>query len=244
MLAELLYEDELDQLGRDLYRLRGVRCGAVGGLYDFEEEWFSRRLPSPPARVLVGGAGTGREAVALAERGYAVDAFDPIPGAVEVARTRLGDAGIAVRASYQELGDAVTARRGPAACLAERRYDAVLFGAASFIHVLADEDRARSIAAADALCPEGPVLLSRLWKSDRLGSRHARSVRAGKLAGRLLGRLRGAPPCAVPIELGPGMGFVRKFTAAELESLAGSVGRQVLMEPMVAGAFHVTLLTD
>jgi len=46
-------------------------------LFNWEQEAFARAFPAPPARVLVGGAGGGREAFALAERGYEVVAFEP-----------------------------------------------------------------------------------------------------------------------------------------------------------------------
>ena len=52
------------------------------GLFDWEERAVERFFPRPPARVLVGGAGGGREAFALHEKGYTVVAFDPaeVPG--------------------------------------------------------------------------------------------------------------------------------------------------------------------
>jgi hypothetical protein len=46
-------------------------------LFPFEERAISQYFPSPPANVLVGAAGGGREALTLAHRGYRVVAFDP-----------------------------------------------------------------------------------------------------------------------------------------------------------------------
>src|SRR5204863_8381274 len=43
-------------------------------LFPWEERVVERFFPAPPARVLVGGAGSGREAFALVERGYEVTA--------------------------------------------------------------------------------------------------------------------------------------------------------------------------
>jgi hypothetical protein len=48
------------------------------GLWPFEERAISRHFPAPPGNILVGAAGGGREALALAHRGYRVVAFEPI----------------------------------------------------------------------------------------------------------------------------------------------------------------------
>src|SRR5438874_1613250 len=49
-------------------------------LFPWEKETIERFFPAPPARVLVGAAGSGREAFALSERGYEVVAFEPSAG--------------------------------------------------------------------------------------------------------------------------------------------------------------------
>src|SRR5512142_2340602 len=46
------------------------------GLFGWEKEAIARFFPAAPARVLVGGAGGGREVFALAEMGYEVVAFE------------------------------------------------------------------------------------------------------------------------------------------------------------------------
>ncbi len=46
-------------------------------LFNWEIEAIARAFPDPPGRVLVGGAGGGREAFAVASRGYQVVAFEP-----------------------------------------------------------------------------------------------------------------------------------------------------------------------
>ena len=47
-----------------------------GKLFNWEVEMVTG-FPAPPGRVLVGGAGGGREAFELSARGYAVTAFEP-----------------------------------------------------------------------------------------------------------------------------------------------------------------------
>ena len=48
------------------------------GLHPFEEQAILRHFPPPPGAVLVGAAGAGREALALARQGYRVVAFEPV----------------------------------------------------------------------------------------------------------------------------------------------------------------------
>jgi hypothetical protein len=59
------------------------------GLFPFEQRAISRHFPAPPATVLIGGAGAGREALVLAQQGYRVVAFEPIqPLAISLAEVR------------------------------------------------------------------------------------------------------------------------------------------------------------
>src|SRR5258708_387635 len=66
-----LASDALLEAHNDVYyggmRERGV---IRRGLFEWERAVISRFFPSAPARVLVGAAGLGREAIALAEMGY------------------------------------------------------------------------------------------------------------------------------------------------------------------------------
>ena len=60
-------------------------------LHPWEETVVSSHFPAPPSRVLIGAAGGGREAFALARRGYAVVAFEPSPLADRMRRARAPD---------------------------------------------------------------------------------------------------------------------------------------------------------
>ncbi len=51
----------------------------------------------PPGRALDLGCGYGRAAIYLARRGWSVDAIDFIPKAIDIARQRAADAGVADR---------------------------------------------------------------------------------------------------------------------------------------------------
>ena len=58
-------------------------------MFEWEEKWFSSDLPPPPARILLGGAGSGREIRHLARHEYRIVAFDPVHSFVRHGRSRL-----------------------------------------------------------------------------------------------------------------------------------------------------------
>ena len=61
------------------------------------------RLP-PTARILDAGCGAGFAAMALAQRGFSVDAIDPAPAMVEMARRNVADAALTERIAVR-MGD-------------------------------------------------------------------------------------------------------------------------------------------
>lgn len=159
-LDAALGDAEKELLSIDLYDASFRLENDHDGLYAWEKQWFERRLPSPPASVLVGAAGAGREASALRGLGYRVHAFEPSSSAFRVCRQLLGTE-LVDQASYQDL--VATTLRGAETRLRldpEARFDAVLLGWGSFGHVLRQTDRLELLRACDRIAPEGPILLS------------------------------------------------------------------------------------
>ena len=159
---------ELEYLTVRLYELRSRHARRDRrGLFWWEHYWFRRRLPSAPTRVLVGGAGSGREVRALVRAGYVVDAFDPCLGAVGLCAAEVGAGGVVLRGDYDALCGAVLSRQSnsPLESLASQRYGAILLGWGSLSHVLRPESRARLLRACHSLCPEGPILAS-FWSHE------------------------------------------------------------------------------
>src|SRR5262245_26756375 len=74
LLAGTLSDATLDHVNDLAYasdpRYQRESDGFMINLFPTEEAVWREFLPSPPARVLVGGAGGGREVAALVERGY------------------------------------------------------------------------------------------------------------------------------------------------------------------------------
>ena len=133
------------------------------GLHDWEEAAIAQAPFPPRGRLLVGGAGGGREAIALAERGYEVLAFDPSPRLIGQARAAVppGSTCRFVLASYTDLVDAVERRTGPLAdALTGFDPDATVIGWGSFAHLWNVEHRAALFRAIRALAPAAPLLVS------------------------------------------------------------------------------------
>jgi hypothetical protein len=239
MLVEAMTADELRLLSPHLYGSIMTPASAQQGLWDWEARWFAERLPAPPARIFMGGAGAGRDSLPLLERGYEIDGLEPAESLCATLATVLGPARLAVRASYEELSAAILdGAGGPAAAFVGRRYDAVVLGWGSLTHVLVERERAR-ILAASARLTDGPILAS-FWMRDDAAEATSwgRAARMGKALGRGLGRLRlggqGAP--------GEESAFGHAFSRAELEGLAASIGRDVIWGGASGVYPHATLV--
>lgn len=105
-------------------------------------------LPEAPARVLDVGAGTGRDAAALAGRGYAVDAVEPVAELRRVAERLHPDDGVTWRAgALPEIAGV----RGS--------YDVVLLSAV-WMHLGPEERPVAMRRLAGLLAPSGLLLIT------------------------------------------------------------------------------------
>jgi hypothetical protein len=159
------------------------------GLFNWEGEAIARAFPPAPGRVLVGGAGGGREAFTLADQGYDVVAFDPSERLVASMAAHAAAMGAGRRSGrvhallgrYEDLprlqeGGATS----PAVDLREwPRFDAALFGWASYSHLRHRQQRILALKQVSVLT-SGPVLVS-----FYLGRGTAPRTRRGELARRL-----------------------------------------------------------
>ena len=217
---------------------RGGRTFARG-LMDWEDRFLDRMGLGEGAHILLGGAGGGRELVALAARGYRVTAFEPSPRlAADLAREASSRPGtVALMAGYDDLIDAVQGT-GPLAGLKEGGpFDAVMLGWGSFAHVLGESKRRGVLMATRALAPEAPLLLSYLPPTT--GSGNAVGPRTAQFRG-MLKRL-GAPAVVDPGDhFIPWAGFHHEMTPADIEALAVSTG--YVVDALPVGAFGYAYL--
>lgn len=244
VLAAALHPDERSALGVALYE---SRLGTTREkLAPWEEAWFEADLPAPPGRILVGGAGDGREASWLAARGHHVAAFDPGTQATSRSQRALAaSGGVAVRATYEEWAAVVLDHRGirDANPALSARYDGVLLGWTSVMHVTDDHERSRLIETCDRICPDGPILLT-FYPADRARPR-GRAHRMGLRLGRRIARLRGGVELPADREsFGFACGFLRGWTVDEIESLAARFGRCAEWRGDDEGCLRVTLTPD
>jgi hypothetical protein len=204
---------------------RDYRPGAQpfeAGLHD----WEAAVLGAPPfprtGRLLLGGAGGGRELKALIERDFEVTAFEPSSlwrSALEVGGTRA----TVLQGSYADLVRAVAGRGGPLQNLANDRFDAIVLGWGSLPHVTDPDERRELFAALRRLGPSAPVLLS-----FQLQSVDPPMRRLSDPLHRALRRLH-APgePCPTGLRFTRRAGFIYRFSRDELETLAAETGYAV-----------------
>jgi SAM-dependent methyltransferase len=138
-------------------------------LFSWEASAIDRFFPPPPARVLIGGAGGGREAFALAARGYQVVAFEPSRSLVEsMARHVPAGARVEVyQAGYEQLPSLRPLQSGEPIerldCMSA--FDAAIVGWSSLSHLRTDKQRVETLRAF-ARVTQGPVLVSFFGRRD------------------------------------------------------------------------------
>lgn len=132
------------------YAESAERLGTVYESVTFEvvHEALLDLLPDPPARVLDVGAGTGRDAAALAARGFTVDAVEPVAELRGVAERLHPGCGVSWRAGSLPDLDGV---RGP--------YDVVLLSAV-WMHLPPEERPVAMRRLAGLLAPGGVLLIT------------------------------------------------------------------------------------
>lgn len=227
-LDSVLTPDERIAITVQLYASASNYGRSDRGLYDWEQSWFQRVLPSPPAKILVGAAGAGREVAFLIEAGYDVDAFEPVSDACEKCRAILGGRGQVVRSTYGELvrGGGQLGR-----VLQGARYDAVLLGWSSLSHVFGLKERKQLLQRCAELAPRGPILASFMMTTplgDIADRRAGRAERLGRAVGELHASLRGVDVVPEPIVFGSRFGLACLLSAQEIEALGTGIGRKVV----------------
>jgi SAM-dependent methyltransferase len=189
-------------------------------LFNWEQEAIARVFPEPPARVLIGGAGGGREAFALAARGYEVVAFEPSPPLADSMAAHAVDGRVrALVGRYEDLPRVTVPNSDAAISLDELPpFDASLFGWTSYSHVRHRANRVRALREMAAVT-DGPVIVS-----FYLATGHSqRPGRMRKLATAL--GLTGGPD-----HFTTHVGFYHLSTPGELRLEAAEAGLEILHE--------------
>jgi hypothetical protein len=224
-----LYTPALERITNERYYARNREY--VGdsvertGFFPYETEALDRDFPPPPARLLVHGAGGGRETLALLQRGYRVDAFEPVASMAAHANRILAPNGGAVRqASLQEWSANPTGA-----------YDGIFNGWDMWTHMMRHDERVAALRAFRAVS-DGPVLLSFLHVDANINETeyarthqplHPRPIGAKHiLRVGLRERLLRLPPLERGTDWDSG-GYVHRVSEPELREEAGCAGYRV-----------------
>ena len=237
-LYSILKEDERDRIVSICYANTGhtvMKQAPI--LADWEMDWFKNTLPSPPAKVLVGGAGWGREVMVLRSLGYDVVGFDPL----FTPSDNRGVDGL-LTGSYGDMIDAVLKDRATRlSSIVDEPFDAVILGWTSLSHVTSAVRRLQIIEATDRLCPAGPILGSG-WvytEPEQPVRRSSKRLFINDLAQRI-GRLRGREVEDNQFIFSPDFGFGVFIERGELEAAASRTTRSLHLTKVPSS--HFTLL--
>jgi hypothetical protein len=225
-LAAYISDDALDRLNELAYGLTPAYLPGAPGfrayLFPWEEAAIERFFPRPPARILLGGAGGGREALWLADMGFDVVAFDPaIPLVKGLARaTPAGGRLDVYRAGYEELPLLAPALSGaPGIDLRDlAHFDAAILGWGSFSHIRTREGRVHALSRM-AEVTRGPILLSLLALKNEAasdGRNRPKRLRPRRRSGR-------EPADLVSLNIG----FYHPMSEEEVRSLAESANLKI-----------------
>ena len=212
----------LDDLKRGIQRhWQGFSSGdadVLSGLMPWETALVDRFIPRG-SDVLVVGSGSGRDVLALMERGCRVTGIEPSGDAVRIARRVLSARGLTATLVEGFFEDAVV----------DGRFDAVMFSFHAYAYVPESRRRIAVLQkAASRLKAGGHVLVSHPARMERpLGL----FIWIGRLAGALAGADWVIEPGDL-IAVGAGhreaINFVHAFADGELEREAAAAGLPVV----------------
>lgn len=185
------------------------------GLEDWEER-FVTQLP-PQSRVLVTGAGGGREVLALLRAGHDAVGFEPNPAFVEGGDRTLAAEGHAGRL-HPMPRDGFPSVAGT--------FDAVIVGWGSYMSVPGRDARVSFLRAARSVLPAGGPMLVSGWYRESDTAYDLTVARIGTRVRRVLRR--------APLEVGDALidCYVHRFTREELETEVVDAG----FEPRTFGS--------
>jgi hypothetical protein len=194
------------------------------GLFDWEAEVVARHFPPPPARILVGGAGGGREAFALLEKGYEVVAFDPAERLVRsmaaAPEARSGKLRVYC-GGYESLPRLRAADDStPGIDLQqEAPFDAAIVGWTSISHLRSDRARVETLRHFGNLT-RGPILVS--YHGDPAATETPPP--SGRLRRWVWNRMRRRGPSVFSVQIG----YYRVLRPADLERMVREAGLRLL----------------
>lgn len=144
------------------YSKMGERVFLRDVLFEWELDAIKQFFPPSPARILVGGAGLGREAFGLAKLGYSVAAFEMVPGLVDSMRAACRKSASSIdvyRGTYQDLPVLEGENASRVDLRAQAPFDAAIVGWGSFGQLITDVERIETLRRFGEVT-HGPILVS------------------------------------------------------------------------------------
>jgi hypothetical protein len=197
------------------------------GLLEWERIAFATPPFPPSGRILLGGAGGGRELHGLCGMGFDVVAFEPSERLCEGGRQIVSayPKSTVVRASYEDLVTAAEQRTGPlAAHVLNISFDAVFFGLASFNYIFTESDRQALLRATRSIAPKAPLLFSFVPQSTETG----RLDRLRPAIRSLFAFLKAPSPRCPGDSFTSHTGFIHNLTLAEVRAAADRSGYRII----------------
>lgn len=142
------------------------------GLFSWEDIATKNFFPPPPAKILIGGAGSGRELILLGKKGYYLSGFEPILISATHAKSCVPKEKLLVfqKGKYEDLV------KGTLQEIEKYKpYDAVILGWGSISHILDPNMHKFILQKVRNVCPNGPILLS--WRRASYASPKVRFLR-------------------------------------------------------------------
>jgi hypothetical protein len=175
----------------------------LSGLWDWEAEVISKYFQSSK-KILLAGAGGGREIYALSKQGYQVDGFECNPQFVEYANKFLKQEGIdsqVILAPRDLCPDS------------ERFYDGAIIGWGAYTNIQGRQKRIEFLQQMRShLEPGNPILLSFFPRSS-----DSAFYKLIALIANVISKLRNAEPIELGDSLFPHRIFVHYFNKIEIE---------------------------
>lgn len=214
LISALASDAVLDRFNELAYARTWRRPDAADAhayLFPWEQSVVDEFFPRPPARVLVGGAGGGREAFVLAKMGFEVVAFEPSRPLAEAMATHAPQgANVDVRLGRYEDIDALFGEDAAS-------YGAAVLGWGSFSYLRNAGARLATLKAFKHLT-RGPILVSFV-------------VPEGPISGTLTRFRRFLPRRAerdVKATFSVDVGFYHGIDESEMRSLARQAGLEIV----------------
>jgi 2-polyprenyl-3-methyl-5-hydroxy-6-metoxy-1,4-benzoquinol methylase len=207
---------------------------AAAGLMGWERTVFEEFL-KPADRILIVGAGSGRDLLALRKAGHDVVGVEPSSVPVERAKRLLRDHGFSV--------DIVPTRFGRAEL--PGTFDVIVFSWLCYSYILGSAERRATLAKARAhLNPNGRIVISYIEVDAPQASR---GVAVARFSSRLTGAdWRPEPNDSFAAVVGrePLYAYQHSFAPGELQEEALAAGLAVLTERRFPEAFVMVLSRD